>query len=154
MAKKIAILGKLETKYSAPWDDLEYEIWSMNKHIDEAMLPRIDKWFDLHENPVKKDADFLKENFPFDACHELVHGRRYCTTAAYLIAYAILCGATTIALYGMRFDPDHERRARELANVRQLIFFAWGRGIEVLIPEDYKALIPEHITDEGQDFDQ
>ena len=39
MSKKIAILGKLETKYYAPFDDPEWEIWSMNKHIDEQFIP-------------------------------------------------------------------------------------------------------------------
>ena len=151
---KIVILGKLETKYDAPFEDKDCEIWSMNTHVDEAMIPRVDKWFDIHETPTRKNADYTKYNFPFDKCQELVYGERYCSTAAYLIAFAILQGATEIELYGMRFTPDHERRARELENVRQLIFFAWGRGIKVTAPSDYMYLLPEYPKRDGVEFDQ
>jgi len=152
--KKIAILGKLETKYDAPFDDKSWEIWSMNKHKDEELIPRVDKWFDIHINPDKKDADVLREDFPFDECKQLAGGNYFVTITSYLIAYAILKGATHIALYGMRFTIDHERRQRELENVRQWIFFALGRGIEVSIPSDKEYLLPEHIIKEGEDYDQ
>lgn len=152
--KKIVILGKLETKYDAPFEDNSYEIWSMNKHKDELLIPRVDKWFDLHLEPKKTDADILREDFPFEECHNLVGGKYFVTTAAYLIAYAILQGATDIYLYGMRFTIDHERRSRELHNTRELIFFAKGRGINVFIPSDKEYLLPEHITKEGEDYDQ
>ena len=154
MSKKIAILGKLETKYHAPFNDSEWEIWSMNKHNDEDLIPRVDKWFDIHINPVKKNADVLRDDFPFEECKKLVGGNYFVTISSYLIAYAILQGAEEIALYGMRFTIDHERRQRELENVRQLIFFAKGRGIKISIPYDKDYLLPEHIIKEGEDYDQ
>ena len=154
MTKKIAILGKLETKYDAPFYDNSWEIWSMNKHADEALIPRVDKWFDIHINPDKKDADVLRADFPFHECHKLAGGNYFNTITSYLIAYAILQGADEIALYGMRFTPDHERRARELYNVRQWIFFALGRGIKVTIPSDKEYLLPETVLKDGQDYDQ
>ena len=151
----IQILGKLETKYNCDWEDTDSQIWSMNSHWDQDLLPRVDKWFDLHEVPTREVSDYTKENFPFEECHELVHGKRFCTTAAYLIAFAVLQGAKKISLYGMRFTPDHERRIRELHNVREMIYFCWGRGIEVYVcPEDVEYLIPEHIPMDGADFDQ
>lgn len=153
--KHIVILGKLESKYYAPFDDKECEIWSMNSHWDEDMIPRVDKWFDLHEHPERKKCDYTKDNFPFEECEELVHGKRFCTTAAYLIALAILQEADKISLYGMRFTDDgNPRRQRELHNVREMIYFCWGRGIEVECPADKEYLIPEHIPDFGMDFDQ
>ena len=154
MSKKVAILGKLETKYNAPFDDSSWEIWSMNKHKDEEFIPRVDKWFDIHINPDKKDADILREDFPFEECHKLAGGRYFNTITSYLIAYAILNNYTDIALYGMRFIIDHERRQRELENVRQWIFFAKGRGINVTIPCDKEYLLPEQIVPEGGDYDQ
>ena len=155
MSKHFAILGKLETKYLAPFEDSAVTIISMNQHWDEDMLPRVDLWFDLHEVPVRPNSDYMRNNFPFEQCHELVHGKRFCTSAAYLIAWCILQGATKISLYGMRFTPDHERRARELHNVREMIYFCWGKGIEVYVcPEDEEYLIPEHIPMDGADFDQ
>lgn len=152
---KFAILGKLETKYACPFEDPDLKIISMNKHSDEVMIPRVDLWFDLHEIPNRENCDYTKDNFPFEECHELVHGKRFCTSAAYLIAWCILQGADEIHLYGMQFTPDHERRARELHNVREMIYFCWGRGINIIVgDEDIPYLIPEHIPMDGADFDQ
>ena len=154
LGRKIAILGKLETKYKAPFNDISWEIWSMNKHKDEEFLPRVDKWFDIHIKPDKPDADILRNNFPFEECHALVGGNYFNNITSYMIAYAILQGATEIALYGMRFTIDHERRQAERENVRQWIFFALGRGIKITIPFDKDYLLPEHKIKEGMDYDQ
>ena len=154
MDRKIAILGKLETKYRAPFDDITWEIWSMNKHVDEEFIPRVDKWFDIHINPAKTDADVLRNNFPFEECHKLAGGNYFNNITSYLIAYAILLGASEIALYGMRFTIDHERRRAELENVRQWIFFAIGKGIKVSIPYDRDYILPEFVLREGEDYDQ
>jgi hypothetical protein len=54
----------------------------------------------------------------------------------------------------MRFTIDHERRQRERENVRQWIFFAKGRGVNVTIPCDSQYLLPEQVVEEGQDYDQ
>lgn len=154
MDRKIAILGKLETKYRAPFDDITWEIWSMNKHVDEEFIPRVDKWFDIHINPAKTDADVLRDSFPFEDCHKLAGGNYFNNITSYLIAYAILLGASEIALYGMRFTIDHERRRAELENVRQWIFFAMGKGIKVSIPYDKDYILPEFVLREGEDYDQ
>lgn len=155
MTKHIQILGKLSSKYLADFEDKDSEIWSMNLHDDAFLLPRVDKWFDLHENPILQQAHFNKHNFPFEECHKLVKGRRFCTTSAYLMAFAILQGATKISLYGMKFIPDHARRVRELHNVREMLFFCLGRGIEINICEEDKPyLFPEYVPEEGKDFDQ
>lgn len=154
--KHIQILGKLPSKFDADWEDTNSEIWSMNTHFDEIMLPRVDRWFDLHEEPSKPSADFTKENFPFEQCHELVQGRRFVTTMAYMLAFAVLQGAEKISIYGARFSDDGNlRRQRELHNVREMLFFCLGRGIEIYInPNDVDYLFPEHITADGVDFDQ
>ena len=153
--KHIQILGKLESKFFADFDNNEIEIWSMNKHHDEDMIPRVDKWFDLHQEPARPNSDYLVDNFPFEECHELLGGPMFCTTAAYMIAFAILQGADIITLLGMRFQSDgNPRRQRELECVRHLIYFAKGRGIDVRIPEDYDYLIPDYTVPDGEDFDQ
>lgn len=154
---KICILGKMNSKYDAPFEDKTWEIWSMNKHVDEAFIPRVDVWFDLHKDKnaytYNPNADIKREDFPFDECHKLVGGRYFNNTAAYLIAYAILKGATEISLYGMRFVADHERRNQEYQNVREMIFFAKGKGIKVTAPSD-EIMLRQYIKDEEKDFDQ
>ena len=153
---EIQILGKLQSKFLADFEDTNKQIWSMNSHWDEYLIPRIDKWFDIHENPTRQDADYRKDNFPFEECHKLVHGKRFCSTMAYMIAFAILKGATKISLFGSKFQDDgNPRRQRELHNVREMLFFAMGKGVEIYIcEEDEPYLFPEYVSIEGQDFDQ
>jgi hypothetical protein len=153
--KKIAILGKLQTKYKAPFDDSDWQIWSMNLHADAKFIPRVDKWFDLHKKPDNINADYLKNNFDFDACRRLVGGNYFNNTVSFMIAFAILQGATHINLYGMRFECDHERRHGEYQNVRELVFFARGRGIIVEAPFDEIMLkdLPIYSDTDSRDFD-
>lgn len=153
---KVAILGKLDTKYYAPFFDDTWTIWSMNKHIDGELIPRVDLWFDLHTKPQNKQATKIKKNFPFNEIHSMVGGKYFVTTAAYLIAYACYLDVKEIALYGMRFTDDgNSRRQRELHNVREMIFFARGKGIKVTVYEEDKPyLLPEHIVSDSEDFDQ
>ena len=53
-----------------------------------------------------------------------------------MIAYAILQGAEEIGLWGVRLDTGEEIRTKQLNNVRELLFFAKGRGIKVYSYED------------------
>lgn len=141
MADKIAILGKLETKFLAPFKDHSWEIWSMNKHDDENQIPRVDVWFDFHK--VRNDrAIFTRDNFPFQECYNLIGGEYFNNTTALLIAFAIIKGAKEIALFGSRFYSDNEKRRNELQNVQNMIFFAKGRGIKVTMPADEQYLLP------------
>lgn len=153
--KKIAILGKLKTKFNAPFDDDSWEIWSMNLHGDAKFIPRVDKWFDIHKKPGNINADVLRKDFDFDACRQLVGGNYFNNSVSFMIAFAILEGATHINLYGMRFECDHERRHGEYYNVRELVFFARGRGIIVEAPFDEVLLKDFDIysEDDWRDFD-
>lgn len=137
---KVAILGKLPTKYKAPFNDTEWEIWSVNKHSDEANIPRVDLWFDLHFEPYKKNADFTRDNFPFDDIEKMVGGHYFNNTISYLIGYAILKGYKEIALYGMAFTTPAEQKIKQYENVRELIFFAKGKGIKVTAPFDKRMV--------------
>jgi len=136
--KKICILGKLQTKYEAPFDDKSWEIWAFNEHPDAKRIPRVDKWFNLHEYAADFDVDYTIKNFPFDMCENLVSGQYFNNCLSYLIAFAILQDADQIKLYGCRFDSDDKERSCEFANVRELIFFAKGLGIAISAPADRK----------------
>lgn len=143
--KKICILGKLETKYNAPFNRPEWEIWTMGKHTDHDLLPRIDKCFDIHKNPTNTQKGVVqRRDFPFGACRDLVYGNHFNNTMSYLIAYAILQGATDIAIYGARFDVDHNLRDGQRQNVRELLMFAKGKGIRVF---DYDGVITKEFRD-------
>lgn len=137
--KKLAILGKLETKFKAPFDNPDFDIWGFNYH--KIMPPRYTQWFDLHAKNPNPIANITRQNFPFDDCHKLLGGNYFNNTVSYLIAYAVLRGYKEIHLYGMRFFDDGERRKREFQNVRELIFFAKGKGITVKTPYDGIMLV-------------
>lgn len=57
---KIAICGLSPAQLAdAPWSDKTWEIWSLNggyMENNKNVLPRVDKWFDLHN---EKNVDYL-----------------------------------------------------------------------------------------------
>lgn len=129
---KVAILGKLPSKFKAPFEDEEWDIWTLNRHIDYDKLPRVTLLFDIHAKHRNEKADITRENYPFKEAEKLLGGQYFNNSISYMIAYAILKGYKEIALYGMRFDAAHEtRRNGEYQNVRELIFYTKGRGIKI-----------------------
>lgn len=134
--KKVAIVGKLNTKYKAPFNDKSWDIWSINKRDFENPSFRVDLWFDLHFEPFSKGQDFTRENFPFEEIEKMLGGHYFNNTVSYVIAYAILKGYKEIALYGMKFCNPAEQKIKQYENVRELIFFAKGKGITVTAPAD------------------
>ncbi|MBQ2174873.1 MAG: hypothetical protein II453_07390, partial [Alphaproteobacteria bacterium] len=72
----------------------------------------------------------------FTQCERLVGGQYFNNTFSYMIAFAILLQYREIELYGVRLYDDHEIREHQRQNVRELIFFARGRGIKVSAPAD------------------
>ena len=134
MNTKVAILGKLVSKFNAPFEDMSYDIWTLNYH--EIEPPRVDLWFDLHSHGVNPKAQITRVNYPFKEAEVLVGGNYYNNTFSYMIAYAILKGYKEIAIYGCRFIDDSEQRAKQKQSTRELVMFARGRGIKVTAPAD------------------
>lgn len=135
MNKKVAILGKLHTKFKAPFDDNSWDIWGFNYH--KIMPQRYSLWFDIHANGYNPIANITRKNFPFKEVENLVGGQYFNNSVSYLIGYAILKDYKEIALYGIRFLRDaDERRGGQYSNVRELLFFAKGRGIKISAPYD------------------
>lgn len=149
---KVAILGKLPTRFKAPFNNPEWEIWSVNKRPNEEPLLRVDKWFDLHFEPFTQGQDFTRENFPFEEIDEMLGGHYFNNSMSYVIAYAIYKGFKEITLYGMAFNSEPERKIKQYENVRELIFFAKGKGIKVTAPYDpimlkeYPAYTKEYVA--------
>lgn len=138
---KVAILGKLPTKQLAPYDNDEWDIWTLNYQDDD--FPRIDLWFDIHANNPNPRADITRANYPFKEAETLAGGQYFNNSISYMIAYAIIKGYKEIALYGMRFQHDNEHRRGEFQNVREWIFFCKGRGIKITAPVD-KVMMHEY----------
>ena len=134
MNKKVAILGKLVSKFNAPFEDMSYDIWTLNYHQEE--LPRVTLWFDLHTKNPNPRANITRANYPFTAAEALVGGNYYNNSFSYMLAYAIIKGYKEIELYGCRFLHDQEIRTQQRQSVREIVMFARGRGIKVTAPVD------------------
>lgn len=139
---KVAILGKLPSKFNAPFNDKSWQIWGSNFHKDFYLLPRYDLWFDIHNSNLGRfkhqllklippEKFITQKNYPYKEAVELVGGKYFTNVTAYMIVYAILKGATEIAMYGCLFEKADEIRKEQRNNVRELLFFAKGRGIKV-----------------------
>lgn len=150
----IIIVGKMFTKYQILGKPTFYDtlVWSMGKHDDHDIIKDfVDQWFDIHKYPVNTDPEtILREDFPFEECHTLLGGRYFNNTMSYMIAYAILGGATKLSFYGCTFAFDHEKRKDQLENVRQLVAFAKGRGIDIY---DFDGVITAEYPEPSGDKD-
>lgn len=138
---KVAILGKLPSKFLAPFDDKEYKIWGCNVHKDFELLPRFDLWFDIHKNPSIYDDDIrqkliTREKYPLGEVLNLLGGYYLNNSISYMVMYAVLLGAEEIRLYGVRLENDHENRTKQLQNLREILFYCKGKGIKVWSYED------------------
>lgn len=150
--KKVAIIGKLNTRFKCPYDKPDWDIWGINKKEWETLPFKVNLWFDLHFEPFSKGQDFTRDNFPFEEIEKMIGGHYFNNTVSYVIAYAIYKGYEEIALYGMRFDAPAEKLIKQYENVRELIFFAKGKSIKVTAPYDavmlqeYPAYTKEYIA--------
>lgn len=140
MNNKVAILGKLPSKYFAPFEDMSYDIWTCNYN---EVLARVDHVFDIHAHGANPKATINRSNYPFKDVERLLGGQYFNNTFSYMIAFAVLLQYKEIELYGVRLYDDHEIRTAQRANVRELIFFARGRGIKVSAPAD-ECLLEEY----------
>ena len=144
---KVAIIGKLDTKFYAPFYDKSYQIWGCNKHKDMRLIPRYDLWFDLHDkntnrfNKLDLKPLITCDEYPYKQIIKMLGGLRFNNSMSMMIAYAIYKGAKEIRLYGCRFENDIENRTKQRANVVNMLFFAMGKGIKVYC---YDNLIKEY----------
>ena len=137
---KVAIIGKLPSKWEAFKLDESWSIYGCNRHADMDKIKRFDLWFDIHSNPsvynIPRHKLILHKDYPLTEAINLVGGHYFNNSISYMIAYAILKGATHISLYGVRLDNSEEIRTKQRESVDRLLFFAKGRGIEVYSIED------------------
>lgn len=150
---KVAIVGGApSSKHLAPFNDPEWQIWGLAfRTVD---LPRFDALFEIHEK-----RDYVKESyytwlhslkqevvaargfpaapnvtiFPFDKIPPEM-GLYLTSSIAYMMALAIIRGASEIALYGCDMAVDDDEYFRQRPCLEQWIGYAKGKGIKVTIP--------------------
>lgn len=161
---KVAIVcGAPSSEFLAPFDDKEFEIWVLGNRLGHYYDKRITRIFEVHENLTEhgdvgaykaklfleaKNCEvivgekFLEDRqcpgvvaYPYKAVEEL-YGSLYLTSSpAYMIAYALLQGATEIQLYGVDLSIGDHEYFWQRPCVEAWIGFAKGRGVKFFIPE-------------------
>jgi hypothetical protein len=156
---KIAIVcGAPSSCDLAPFAEPEWEIWVLGNRLDRHAGRRVSRIFEIHDDlsehgdalayarwlvaqkiPMTVGASFPVtaehvETFPFKASHEL-YGAEYLTSStAYMMALAILKGATEIGVYGSDMSVDDHEYFWQRPCLEAWVGFAKGRGIKVTIP--------------------
>ena len=154
MTKKIAIVGFTESKRFVPWDDLEWEVWGCN-NLHLTGLPRYNRWYDLHDlATIRSDTEHVawltttkvpvymwepQSEWPTSIAlpkSTLVErfGSYFTNSISWMIAHAILEGATTIGVYGVDMAQGTEYAAQR-PSCEYFLGLARGMGIEIIIPE-------------------
>lgn len=158
---KIAIVcGAPSSEYLAPFFDPEWEIWVLGNRLQRFDGRRVTRVFEIHDNLTEhgnpkqyatwliskklplitsdrfpiEDNEFITK-YPYDSVKNL-YGELYLTSSpAYMIAYAILIGATDIGLYGVDLSISDHEYFWQRPCVEAWIGFAKGRGINIIIPD-------------------
>lgn len=157
---KIAIYGK--RAHGVDWETGWYK-WGFNPPTDWDMEQKFDLWFELHDlgihevrrpwylewlrdrdQPVMLQAENPEiphsHTFPAEDLEAAFNrGWYHCGSVDWLVAYAIMVGATSIALYGMEYDETEPDSAR--ACLEYWCGVAEGGGIEVISPDLEPILI-------------
>ena len=159
--KKIAIVcGSPSSEMLAPFGDESYEIWVLGNRFNKFVNKRVTRIFEIHDDLSEHGDPLFYANwlidqdiplvvgegfpladykhvsvFPFEEVNEL-YGQEYLTSSsAYMMAMAILEGATHIGVYGVDMAVDDHEYFWQRPCMEAWIGFAKGKGINVYIPD-------------------
>lgn len=150
---KLAIVcGAPSSEMEAPWKDF-HEIWVLGNRCDR--YPRFELIFEIHDDLEQHDpryAQWLVDKnipmivgeafpikadhvsvFPYDEVNELFGSEYLTSSAAMMIAVAILRGFKHIELYGVDMAVDDNEYFWQRPCVEAWIGFARGRGHDVIL---------------------
>lgn len=156
--RKIALVcGSPDSENLAPFTDTTWEIWVLGNRLDRHKGRRVTRIFEIHDNISEHGPQYpdylvrqgipmvVGEKFPVQADHiqvfpfaaaEALYGSEYLTSStAYMMALALLEGATEIGVYGSSMSVDDHEYFWQRPCMEAWIGFAKGRGVKVFIPE-------------------
>ncbi len=170
---KVAIVGAAPTsRHLAPVTDPTWQIWTCSPS-NRTKISRVDSWFELHSivdleserwsNWVPEYAAYLKAltcpvymqtvnnvvpnavAFPKDQVMAEFGPMFFTSSMAFMIALAIMQGATEIGIYGVDCAANGEYEY-ERPGVQYFVKVARDRGITVTIPpqSDLDAPVPTY----------
>jgi hypothetical protein len=154
---KVAIVGFARTsRDQAPFDDDEWEIWSLNDAY--TWIPKAHRWFELHSDwnfrwkmrrppqHARWLADFPGPVYMLDVAPDIPNAIRFpieavtqaygdymTSSIAYMQALAMLMGYSEIGIWGVEMATATEY-AEQRPCCEYLVGLARGMGIEVYLP--------------------
>ena len=154
----IAIVGYTDSRHDAPFGDPDWQVWGLNNlHVQSTpeQLKGFTRWYDLHDaksivsDPVH--ATWLTQtelpvyvwnvnsDWPSSVAYprdEIIEefGRYFTNSVSWMIAHAILEGATSIGIYGVDMAQSGEYSAQR-PSCEYFLGLAAGLGIELIIAE-------------------
>lgn len=161
---KVAIVGGApSSEMLAPFDDESWEVWVLGNRAQK--YKRMSRVFEVHDNLQEHgdvttyknyilelskkhqiivgekffdDIEPINHNwviFDYEAAEKLFGSLYFTSSGAYMMAYAILQGATEIGIYGIDHSINDHEYFWQRPCMEAWIGFAKGRGIKVTIPE-------------------
>ncbi len=172
---KIAIIcGSPNSEFLAPFDDESWDVWVLGNRIQRFQGKRVTRIFEIHDDlsehgDIKKYTEYLlsfnlpmvvgegfpsKSSlttvFPFDKAKELFGSTYLTSSPAYMMALAILEGATHIGLYGVDMAVDDHEYFWQRPCMEAWVGFAKGRGIDVTIPSVSPVCRSDYVEGMGR----
>jgi len=172
---KVSIVcGAPSSEFLAPFEDESWEIWVLGNRLDRFKGKRVTKVFEIHddlsEHPdpnkyvnwlVSKDLPLVVgpkfpikskkiDIFPYEEVLKLSDFVTLSSSPAYMIAYAILEGATEIGIYGVDMAVDDHEYFWQRPCMWGWVRFAEARGIKITIPQESALCKMDYI--EGKDW--
>ena len=169
VAYKIAIMGGAPTSRDLRPDG-DHELWVLGNQFPFRL--KGDKpalIFEIHDDLSNQDEAYAQwlvdknipmvvgegfpikadhvEVFPFEAAHEIMP-HKLTSSTAYMMAYALIHGATHISLYGIDMSIDDLEYFYQRPAMYAWIAYAKGKGIDVYIPEESSLFVD--LYDEGR----
>ena len=163
--KKIAIVGTAEDSIKlAPYNDPEWQIWTLNNAAVTKSIPRWNVMFQMHHGDFVADGfsadhEWLKANrqgvvfmcadmcngyssaypYPLNEVIGVFESRYFTNTISWMIALAILTQPEEIGIWGVNMDHFTEYSAQR-ASCEFWCGIAQGRGIKVSVAEQSSLL--------------
>jgi hypothetical protein len=157
----------------APFDDPEWAIWVLGNQLDQYDISKVDRIFEIHDNLEDKDPaypNWLTEQgmsklvvgdkfplpvpdatfYPENKVNELLGGEYLSSSPAYMIALAILEGASEIGIYGVDMAVDNHEYFKQRPEMYAWIAYAKAKGIKITIPKESCLFKGEYV--EGRDW--
>lgn len=171
MPLKVAIVGGApSSQMLAPFDDPEWEVWVLGNQLSAYKGKSINRIFEIHDDLTDKPPEYPEwlvkhayknlvvsdafpiqgqEIYPEKAANELLGGF-LSSSPAYMIAYALLKGATDIGLYGIDMSVDDHEYFKQRPDMYAWIAYAKAKRVNVVIPEETPLFVSTYS--EGRDW--